>query len=310
MGTKRKEYLIHKRKEMLHSQIFIPVNAELCSSSMIVPVPDLFTLKWKKEEDINVRTSLDKKTFGITGFALLSSGLVLLSDCENCCVKMVNLTTRTVTSRLKLPDYTWGMCVLPGDQAAVTFPNISMIQLMSTTGGQFSCGKVIEASSGCCGIAYNNNRLYVSYTLNPPVEVMTLDGHIISALQTNDGKQLFKCLRYLIMSASTPPTLYVSDQNAHTVIQLSLDGKSLPEYNNKKLEHPQSVVAVDPGQLIVCGHNSHNVLLLTEGDGKMAEILGQKDGLTTPYSVSFCPYKRALVVGMYKHDSLNVFYAN
>ncbi|XP_052776648.1 uncharacterized protein LOC128214294 [Mya arenaria] len=274
------------------------------------PVPDLSTVAWKKEEYINVRTSLDKTTCFISASALLSPGLVLLSDYNNCSVKLVDLTTRTVTSRLQLPDNPYDVCVLPGDQAAVILRTNSMIQLMSTTGGQLSCGKEIKVSSGCRGIAYNNNRLHVSFVSDPRVEVMTLDGHIISTFQTDDGKKLFQRPYYLTVSASTPPTLYVSDHNAHTVLQLSLDGKALREYSDKKLEYPASVVAVGPGQLLVGGWTSHNVILLTEWDGKMAEILGHKDGLTHPYSVSFCPYKRAIVVGMHYTDSLCVFNGN
>ncbi|XP_052816982.1 E3 ubiquitin-protein ligase TRIM71-like isoform X2 [Mya arenaria] len=272
----------------------------------VAPVPDLSTVAWKKEKDINVRTSLDKITCWINASALLSPGLVLLSDYNNCSVKLVDLTTRTVTSRLQLPGNPGHVCVLPDDQAAVTLMNNSMIQLMSTTGVQLSCGKEIKVSSGCCGIAYYNNRLYVSFVSDPRVEVMTLDGHIISTFETDDGKKLFQSPYFLTVSASTPPILYVSDCDAYTVLQLSLDGKVLREYSDKKLKRPWSVVAVGTGQLLVCGLTSHNVMLLTEWDGKMTEILG----LTTPYSVSFCPYKRAIVVGMYKKVSLKVFNAN
>ncbi|XP_052777688.1 uncharacterized protein LOC128214993 [Mya arenaria] len=138
---------------------------------------------------------------------------------------------------------------------------------------------------------------------------MTLDGHIISTFQTDDRRQLFKEPFYLTVSASTPPTLHVSDNNANTVLQLTLDGKVLREYRDKQLVGPTSVVKVGPGQLLVCGYTSHNVMLLTERDGKMAEILGKKNGLTKPNSVSFCPHTRAIVVGMRRNDSLKVFNA-
>ncbi|XP_052816978.1 uncharacterized protein LOC128243314 [Mya arenaria] len=275
-----------------------------------IPVPDLSTVTWKKVEDINVRTSLDKKSCWITGSALLSQGVFLLSDYDNCSVKLVDLTTRTVTSRLQLPYNPWDVCVLPGDQAAVTLMSNSMIQLVSTTGGQLSCRKEIKLSSGCRGIAYYNNRLYVSFVSDPRIEVMTLDGHIISTFQTDGGKKLFQTPCFLTVSASTPPTLYVSNEAAHTVHQLSLDGKVLLEYSDKKLDYPESVVAVGPGQLLVCGRGSRNVILLTERDGKIVEILGHKDGLANPLSVSFCPYKRAIVVGMFNNDSLCVFNGN
>ncbi|XP_052815518.1 uncharacterized protein LOC128242416 [Mya arenaria] len=275
-----------------------------------IPVPDVSTVTWKNGADINVRTPQDQRTCFISGLTLLSPGIFLLTDRGNRCAKLVDATTRTVTSRLELPGRPRVVCALPDDQAAVTLLDKSMIQLMSTKEGQLSRGKEIKVSPGCHGIAYNNNRLYVSYPYNPRIEVMTLDGLIISTFQTVDGRQPFQRPLYLTVSASTPPTLYVSDYNAHTVLQLSLDGKALREYRDKKLEYPVSVVAVGPGQLLVCGNSSHNVMLLTERDGKMVEILGHNDGLVSPYSVSFCPYTRTVVVWMNGNDSLKVFNAN
>ncbi|XP_052815481.1 uncharacterized protein LOC128242387 [Mya arenaria] len=276
-----------------------------------VQVPDRSTVTWKNEADINVRAPQDQETCYISGLALLSPGLFLLTDYGNNCAKLVDVTTRNVTSRIKIPHCPWDVCVLPDNQAAVTLPGKSMIQLLSTKGGKLSRGKKIKVSSDGRGIAYYNNRLYVSYASNASIEIMTLDGHVISTFQKDDGRHIFKCPYYLTVSASTPPTLYVSDCTAHNVIQLSLDGKALREYSDKKLKYPLSVVAVGPGQLLVCGYGSHNVMLLTERDGKMTEILGDKDGVTYPYSVSFCPYTRTIVVGMLRNDSLmKVFSVN
>ncbi|XP_052818172.1 uncharacterized protein LOC128244195 [Mya arenaria] len=289
-----------------HGGECVRLRMRVCAGS--VPVPGLSTVTWKKEADINVRMTQDKETCWISSSALISPGLFLLADCNNNCVKLIDVSTRIVTARLQLPGYPWDVCVLHDDQAAVTLPNNSMIQLLSIKGGQLSRGKKI-VSPECRGITSYNNRLYVLYKSNPRIEVMTLDGHIISTFQKDDGKQLFQRPYYLTVSASTPPTLYVSDYSANTVLQLSLDGKVLREYRDKQLIRPESVVEVGPGQIIVCGRDIHNVLLLSERDGKMTEILGQKDGLTKPYSVTFCPHTRAIVVGMRDNNSLNVFNA-
>ncbi|XP_052818113.1 E3 ubiquitin-protein ligase TRIM71-like [Mya arenaria] len=271
-----------------------------------VPVPDLSTVTWKSGADINVKTTQDQETSWISGSALLSSGLLLLADWNNNNAKLVNVPARTVTSRLQLPGQPWDVCVLHDDQAAVTLPNKSMIQLMSTKRGQLSCGKEIKVSPDCRGIAFYNSRLYVSYPPNSRIEMMTLDGHIISTFQTDDGRQLFQAPYYLTVSALTQPTLYVSDLTAHTVLQLSLDGNVLYEYRDEQFICPQSVVEVGPGQFLMCGGGSHNVMLLTEKDGNMTEVLRQKDGLNKPYSVNFCPHTRTIVVGMYDNNSMKV----
>ncbi|XP_052817706.1 E3 ubiquitin-protein ligase TRIM71-like [Mya arenaria] len=274
-----------------------------------IPVPDLSTVTWKMGADINVKATQDQ-TCCITGSAVLTSDLLLLADWNNQNVKLVNVPARTVTSCLQLPGSPWDVCVLHDGQTAVTLPHNSVIQLVSTKQGQLSCGKEITVSPECYGITSYSNRLYVSYVSNPRVEVMTFDGHIISTFQTDDGRHLFQASYYLTVSASIPPTLYVSDLTAHTVLQLSMDGKVLRENRDEQLVRPRSVVEVGPGQMVVCGLDSHNVMLLTEMDGKMTEILEQEDGLTNPYSVSFCPHTRAIVIAMYNSDSLKIFNAN
>ncbi|XP_052815601.1 uncharacterized protein LOC128242482 [Mya arenaria] len=272
-------------------------------------VPDLATVTWKKRANIYVRTSLDRNICFITGSTMLSPGLLLLTDRYNNSVKLVDVTTRTVTSRLQLPDRPWGVCAIPDEQAAVTLPEKSMIQLFSSKGGQFSYGKQIKVSCDCHGIVFINNKLYVSYITNPRIEVMTLDGQIVTTFKSRIWKQLFREPYYLTVSASTPPTLYVSDNGSNSVLQLSMDGKVLREYRDKQLRSPMSVVEVWPGHLLVCGEFSLNVMLLTEGDGKMTEILRKNDGLSKPYSVAFCPHTRCLLVGMGSYDSLKVFKA-
>ncbi|XP_052817876.1 E3 ubiquitin-protein ligase TRIM71-like [Mya arenaria] len=316
----KKEQMTGLIKARKYQFIKDPETERLLGSSMglgtldvageFVSVPDLSTVTWKKGSNIPVKTSQDQGTSSISGFAFLSSGLLLLADMNNENVKLVSIPTRKVTSRLQLPGKTWDVCVLPGDQAAVTLPNNLMIQLMFTKRGELTCGKKINVSSECYGIAFYNNRLYVSYGSKPRIEVMTLDGHIISTFQTDDGRQLFQAPYYLTVSASTPPTLYVSDLSAHTVLQLSLDGKVLYEYRNKQFTCPKSVVEVGPGQLLVCGQGSYSVMLLKERDGKMTEILKYKDGQNGPWSVAFCPHTRAIIVGMFDNNSLKVFNSN
>ncbi|XP_052817432.1 uncharacterized protein LOC128243603 [Mya arenaria] len=272
-------------------------------------VPDLATVTWKKKANIYVRTSLDRNSCFITGSTMLSPGLLLMTDRYNNSVKLVDVTTRAITSQLQLPDRPWDVCAIPDDQAAVTLPAKSMIQLFSSKGCQLSYGKQINVSCDCHGIVFMNNKLYVSYITNPRIEVMTIDGQIVTKFKNRIWKQLFRKPYYLTMSASTPPTIYVSDNGSNSVLQLSLDGKVLREYRDKQLRSPMSVVKVWPGHLLVCGEISLNLMLLTEGDGKMTEILRKIDGLSKPYSVAFCPHTRCLLVGMGSYDSLKVFKA-
>ncbi|XP_052816748.1 E3 ubiquitin-protein ligase TRIM71-like [Mya arenaria] len=274
-----------------------------------VPVPDLSTVTWKKEADIPVRESLDKDTCSINSSAQLLSGLLLLADYGNICAKLVDANNRIATYRLQLPGEPWDVCVLPDDKAAVTLPYKSIIQLLSTKERQLSCEKEIKVSGECFGIAFYNNRLYVSYISNPRIEVMTLDGHIINTFQKNDEKKHFTTPFFLILSPSTSPTLYVSDYSADRVFQLSLDGKVLREFRDKQLIRPVSVLEDGPGQKLVSGQGSHNVMLLNERGNKMTEVLGQKDGLFNPTSISFNPHTRAIVIGMDKKDQLKVFRA-
>ncbi|XP_052815909.1 uncharacterized protein LOC128242695 [Mya arenaria] len=256
-----------------------------------------------KEADIEVKISQDWSTCWITSCAEISPGLFLMADRANSSVKLVDLTIRIVTSSLQLQGWPWDLCVLPDDQAAVTLPDKSIVQLLSTKGGQLSLVKELKVSDSCHVIAFYNNQLYLSYCTNEPrIEVMTMDGVSEKEFQNDRGNQLFQSPYHLTMSALSPPNLYVPDYITDTVFELSLDGKVVREYQDKHLVKPLSVVAVSPDLLLVCGRNSHNVMKLSETDGSIQELLGEKDGLSQPYSVAFCPHKRTVIVGMYPNN--------
>ncbi|XP_052817530.1 uncharacterized protein LOC128243674 [Mya arenaria] len=293
-------------------------------------VPDLSTMAWKKEADIEVSTLPSENLYGenfcsITGSALMSPGLILIAHNGNQSVKLLDVTANSIRSRLQLPGQPWDVCVLPDNKAAVTIPEKAIVQLLkkSTKGGKLVLDRKIEVSDGCRGIAFYDNHLYISFIRYARIEVMTISGSIAKTIRTYMGQTSFQTPNYLTVSAFTQPTLYVSDYNSNTVLQLSMDMKVLREYQNEQLKGPMSVVAVGSGQLFVCGGDSNNVMLLTERDGNMVEILGEKDGLMKPslvtrllsyvigpqglYTATFCPRTRHILIGKGYSNTLKVF---
>ncbi|XP_052818162.1 uncharacterized protein LOC128244184 [Mya arenaria] len=286
-------------------------------------VPELPTITWKKEADIEVTTSHDKNVCIITGSALLTPGLILLADNGNKMVKLLDVTARSVTSHLQLPGQPWDVCVLADDKAAVTIPEKAIVQLLTIKRAQLLLDMDIKVSNGCRGIAFHDDHFYMSYIIEARIEVMTTSGSIAKTIRTYMGQTPFQTPNYLTVSAFTQPTLYVSDYNSNTVLQLSMDGEVLREYQNEQLKGPMSVVAVGSGQLFVCGMDSNNVMLLTEKVGTMVEILGEKNGLLKPslltkilsflfrpqglYCVTFCPRTRYILSGKLCSNALKVF---
>ena len=102
-------------------------------SAQATPNTDFTKVKLTKQSDINVKSPTDKCDCYITDLAVLPSDLLLLADRYNKSVKLADPTSGQLLDQLLLPGQPHGLCLLPGDRAAVTIPDKSTIQTIAVT---------------------------------------------------------------------------------------------------------------------------------------------------------------------------------
>ncbi|XP_052778903.1 uncharacterized protein LOC128216383 [Mya arenaria] len=259
---------------------------------------DLSQSQFSKLPDIPVKTAADTSKCGLTRVTLLSTGRLLLADCNNNSVQLVETTTNKMVSQVKLPSDPWDLCLLPGDRAAVTLPLMKKIQFVSTQ-ENVTLQDVVKIDGRCRGIDFCDDNLIVSCSHPGKVVLMDMKGKVKKSVgKGSRGKPLFQEPEYLTVTreSQTPPVIYVSDWLTRTITKLSISLEVLHTYHDPILGSPRGLTAVGDNQLLVCGWGSNNILLLDTLTGKITQLLGKEEGIESPQSVAYCPLRKMLFV--------------
>ncbi|XP_052778865.1 uncharacterized protein LOC128216347 [Mya arenaria] len=260
---------------------------------------DLSRAKFSRQPDISMKTSGDSSDCFLTSVALLSVDKLLLVDRYNYSLKLVDTNNNKVVSQVKLSSEPWGMCLLPGDRAAVTLPMEGKIQLVSAQ-GNITLQDIVKVGGQCHGIDFCDDNLIVSFTSPAKVMLIDMKGKVKKSVNKNSsGKPLFQLPLYLTVTRESPtPATYVSDSGTNTITKLSISLEVLQSYQDPTLTSPQGLTAVGDIQLLICGRYSNNILLLDTLTGEITQLLGKGKGkgIERPYSVAYCSLKKMMFV--------------
>ncbi|XP_052781640.1 protein wech-like [Mya arenaria] len=256
---------------------------------------DLSQSQFSKLPDINVHLSSDISGCCLTSMALLPGDRLLLADWDNNLLKLVDTDNNKLVSQVKLPGKPWDLCLLPVDRAAVTLPLEGKIQFVSTQ-RNVTLQDVVNVDGECRGIVFCDDNLIVSYLFPGKVVMIDMKGKVKKSVDKDSS--LFQHPLYLTVTREnqTPPVIYVSDWYTNTITKLSISLEVLQSYQDPILKSPRGLAAVGDNRLLVCGGDSHNILLLDTLNGKITQQLGKEEGIKSPYSVAYCPLRKMLFV--------------
>ncbi|XP_052780503.1 uncharacterized protein LOC128217404 [Mya arenaria] len=258
---------------------------------------DLRQYQFSKLSGIPVKTAADTSNCFLTGVAFLSRDRLLLADFKNNSVKLVD-TTNQMMSQVKLPSGPWGLCLLPGNRAAVTLPLVEKIQFVSIQ-GIVTLQDVVKVDGACRGIDFCDDNLIVSFHQPGKVVMMDMTGKVKKSVDNDSsGKPLFQHPLNLTVTreSQTPSVLYVSDWDTHTITKLSMSLEVLQSYQDPLLKYPYGLAPVGDNQLLVCGSISDNIVLLDTLTGEITQLFGIKEEIKNPYSVAYCSQKKTMFV--------------
>ena len=85
-----------------------------------------------------------------------------------------------------------------------------------------------------------------------------------------------------------------------------LDGKMVYQYEDKELKRPNGIYVDSAGNSLVCGTNSHNVVVITADGRKHGELLTSYD-ITKPRCIDYRPQDNTLIVGCGNYSKLFVY---
>ncbi|XP_052810704.1 uncharacterized protein LOC128238629 isoform X2 [Mya arenaria] len=242
---------------------------------------DLTSLEFTRAPDIPVKSPSGTLNCGLTSMLVLPEDRLLIADCNNDIVAMVDLKTSSLMSEVDVPSTALDMCLLPGDRVAVSMGCMG-IQLIETR-GKLVLKDTIKVGGDCHGICYHNECLIVSYN-GGNVEKINMEGKVLKKVSDSWlSRKPFKYPWYVaVVSDGLTEAIYVSDFDKNTITKLDMDLNIHQTFQNPALRGPTGITAVD-NQLLICGLFSNNILCLDLPSGQMTKLLR----ISTPRSVCF-----------------------
>ena len=268
----------------------------------------ILDMKVKSATEANIRLSDDGLNPNIIGCTFLSKGRILLCDYVNKKVKLLDIDM-SVKESLKLSDAPSKVATVGENEAIITFGgNTNDLQYIYTK-PELKLGKRITLPDKCYGPCVVNNEIYtVCHKDSGHEEIWRLDGagKIMSTIvltQSSSGRSDYMglCL------AGPNPSVYLTDWGNSRVTCFQMDGKMVYQYEEKgQLERPNGIYVDSAGNSLVCGTDSHNVVVITADVRKHGELLTSKD-VREPRCIDYRPDDNTLIVGCYKTSELFVY---
>ncbi|XP_052251315.1 uncharacterized protein LOC127858319 [Dreissena polymorpha] len=253
----------------------------------------------KRKSEYNIQISSDTKTCFITGICSLPNGHVIVVDNVNRRVKLFDQQYNEV-SHCDVSGELWDFCLITSSEVAVTVGNA--VQFISVRNESLINGRRIQLQHAARGIAHHHGTLYV--TSGTVLYHYTLTGTLMKQLYTDTvgGNSVWKC-------AVSPARdmIYVTNYAQHKLITLAMDGTLISSFTDPELLHPHGVHVTPAGHVLVCGNTSNSVIQVDhEGRKKLATLLSQKDGLSSPTSVCVNKNVDQITVGLCYNNKIIV----
>ena len=278
-----------------------------CNTSRIPQQKGFDEMSVTAGNKINVKLQSDANDVWISGSTFLSSGELILCDCKNNKIKLLDKNLKMKES-IDVSEIPWDVA-----QVIVTFPHKKYLQFIQVT-PSLALGHKVDLGMKCCGVAVSRESIYISLVDSGEckIGIYDLTGKqklMIGPYSYNDGKLLFKEPCYI--DVWNDEKIFVSDvddkSSTSTIYCLESNGNVLSTISNPSFKRCRGISVDENENLLVCDWKSHKVFLITRDGKEVREFLTEKDGLYQPYTTSFRRSDGTLVVGCRDHNDILVF---
>lgn len=225
-----------------------------------------------------------------TRIALLTIDRLVMTDCSNASVKLVDVDQHTILDQLKVDGKPWGACRLSESKAAVTLPDEHRIIILDCKNKLF-IENTIFVQHECRDIAYNNEQLIVRYRDYRKIEIMRLNGEVVK--QTLLGtRNILYANSLSVISEENATSIFVSDYSNSRIVRLDDELQEQQVYPLPGGATQSSLYAMGEGQLLLWSDNG-SFWQLDSTMGLWTALVGE-GGLSGAWSMVFCHNRRVL----------------
>ena len=225
-------------------------------------------MKVQSSSQPNERLGDDNRKPWITGCCFMPSGDLVLCDYQTSKLKLLDRTFK-VKDSLSLNDKPWSLSAIDNSNVIVTIPDTKQLQYIQLV-PHMKAGRVIKLDKKCFGVAVVGNEIYVSCHNElgeGEVRVLDLSGNLKRQFGVNkDGSYQFK-RPYCLTISTTGKKIFVSDCEKSIISCMTPDGNIIYQYKDGDLRYPEALFVDAGDNIFVCGHDSHNVQVIT-ADGR------------------------------------------
>ncbi|XP_045163164.2 uncharacterized protein LOC123527628 [Mercenaria mercenaria] len=292
---------------------------ETCSMSKILKAIDTFEFgrisgngeieSVVEDAEYNIKDADDTTVSCISDSCLMGNGSIILADENNRKLKKLDHLVKLKES-LTLPGKPCAICPTGTSEIAVSLLNNKTIQFVSTT-NSMTITRAFKVGESCRGLAYSYDKLYLScggmtkFHDGPgEIRIYEKSGKLIHKVEKN----VLIPKRISISSDKMPVNIYVADEKNGL---LSLDtskpcvvAKNI--FTHKDMVSPVGLCYTGIGQIVVCGYDSSNVMLLSTSGTLIKELLNKGHGIVKPKTVCLDQTGSKLLVGMSDTDQIKV----
>ena len=261
------------------------------------------TVRLLLQPDISAHAN--DKTVDVSGCDFMPGGEVVLCDYKNhTIVVLYSSLSCKETFSFKNAPHPYGVSSVSDKMAVVTLPSAKRLQFIEIK-PKLKTVSEVQLDKKCWGINVVDGKIYVSCfdthlvgRRNGEVRVLNLEGKLIRQFGVNeDGSNMFTHPFDLSVSASSG-NVFVSDRWDGTVTCLSSsDGTVVYQFKDGNLSDVRGVFVDAQDNVMVCGRDSNNVLIIN-AEGKLhASALTTSDGIKSPLCIAYRRSDNIFVVG-------------
>lgn len=255
---------------------------------------------------MNVRVPSDNTFCGITGIAKLDNGYLLMADYENTKLK-VFAPCGDFKGQLICDDKPRDMAKAGSHKFLVNFPMAKKIHFVtvetdsSKTERQITLGKKIDTNAKCCGIAFNNTKIYVATQIPHQILILNEEGVTEKIIP---GETFFERATYIAVEPDSS-IIFISDPNRKIVLGIS---EEMEEKFRYTVERPHGIVCARNGLLFVADWNwEKGTIHLVNSEGTRIGTLNLEN-CYCPQKLMFNPDNNTLLVTQWQKDLLTTVY--
>ena len=261
---------------------------------------NFLNMKLQNSREVQIKLPNDKNVPFITGCTFMVDGQLLLCDCNNNTIKLLN-STFDITGNLDLDSRPWDISAVDSTRAVVTFPNLKQLKFIDIVPA-LKADKQIQLDKYCWGVDVARDKIYVTCHDNPGnAEIRVFDKNGTFIRKVPDDYNTLSSLRYpyYIAVSKTSSKIYLSDFSPYVVRCISVDGSLVFNYQHDDLRYPRTVLLNEEGNILVCGECSYNIHVVTS-TGQQHSVLYTVQGRRNNNCVSLAyrPTDRTLVIGL------------